>query len=358
MGAELSGVTDQSVDEILFAREGAAGVVTLNRPKALNAVTHRMVGALAAQLAAWRDDPAVACVVLRASGEKAFSAGGDIRALYDLGKAGHYDAALSFWRDEYLLNAAIRDYPKPYISLIDGIVMGGGVGISVNGAYRVAGDKFQFAMPEVSIGFFPDVGATFILPRLPGMLGTWAALTGDRIRAHDAVASGVATHRVASARFDELMALLRAGVPAVAALARCATPPASLSLPVGLIDRCFSGDRVEDILAALDAVAVTSDVEGDVARATAATIRTKSPTSLRLALAQMRRGREWTFVEAMRMEFRIVSRVVHDHDFYEGVRALIVDKDNTPRWRPATLPEVRDAEIERHFAPLPQELPL
>ena len=345
-------------DEILFAREGAAGVVTLNRPKALNAVTHRMVGALQAQLDRWRDDPAVACVVLRANGEKAFSAGGDIRALYDLGKAGQYDTALSFWHDEYLLNAAIRDYPKPYISLIDGIVMGGGVGISVNGRYRVAGDRFQFAMPEVSIGFFPDVGATYILPRLPGMLGTWAALTGDRIRANDAVASGVATHRVASARFDELLAALCDGVPADAALARFAEPPASLSLPVGLIDRCFAADRIEDILAALDTLATISDVEGDFARAAGATIRTKSPTSLRLALAQMRRGGDWTFAQAMRAEFRIVSRVLHDHDFYEGVRALIVDKDNTPRWQPAALVDVTDAEIERHFAPLPRELPL
>ena len=354
----MSGVTGQSVDEILFAREGAAGVVTLNRPKALNAVTHRMVGALQAQLDAWRDDPAVACVVLRASGEKAFSAGGDIRALYEMGRSGQHAAALSFWHDEYLLNAAIRDYPKPYVSLIDGIVMGGGVGISVNGRYRVAGDRFQFAMPEVSIGFFPDVGATYILPRLPGMLGTWAALTGDRIRTNDAVASGVATHRIASARFGELLDMLSAGVPAAAALARCATPPASLSLPAGLIERCFAGDRVENILAALDAGAAASDGEGDFARAAAATIRTKSPTSLRLALAQMRRGRDWTFAQAMRAEFRIVSRVVHDHDFYEGVRALIVDKDNTPRWQPAALAAVTDADIERHFAPLPRELPL
>ena len=179
-GRRLSVGAQLSNDDILFERRGAAGIVTLNRPKALNAVTHAMVLALRAQLTRWADDPAVTRVVITAAGGRAFSAGGDIRALYDLGKAGRHDEALQFWRDEYPLNAAIKNYRKPYIALIDGIAMGGGVGVSVHGSHRVAGDRFSFAMPEVGIGFFPDVGATWFLPRMPGELGTYCALTGER----------------------------------------------------------------------------------------------------------------------------------------------------------------------------------
>jgi len=178
-----------STPEILFERRGAAGIVRLNRAKALNAVTHEMVRALARQLEAWASDPAVTRVVITAAGERAFSSGGDIRALYELGRAGRQAEMLTFWRDEYPLNATIKRYPKPYVALIDGIVMGGGVGVSIHGSHRVAGDRFSFAMPEVGIGFFPDIGATWFLPRMPGELGTWCALTGDRLKTADAVAA-------------------------------------------------------------------------------------------------------------------------------------------------------------------------
>src|SRR3954467_3819451 len=187
--------------DIVFERRGAAGIVTLNRPKALNAVTHEMVRALARQLRAWESDVAVTRVIIRAAGTRAFSAGGDIRALYELGRAGRQAEALTFWRDEYPLNALIKRYPKPYIALIDGIVMGGGVGVSVHGSHRVAGDRFLFAMPEVGIGFFPDVGGTWFLPRMPGELGTYCALTGERLKNADAVPFGIATHYVRSSRF-------------------------------------------------------------------------------------------------------------------------------------------------------------
>src|SRR4051794_6539904 len=187
---------DSPSSEILFDRRGAAGVITLNRPKALNAVTHEMVRALARQLEVWATDNAVTRVVITAAGERAFSAGGDIRALYELGRAGGQTEMLTFWRDEYPLNAMIKRYPKPYVALIDGIVMGGGVGVSIHGSHRVAGDRFAFAMPEVGIGFFPDVGATWFLPRLPGRLGTYCALTGARLDGADAVVAGIATHRV------------------------------------------------------------------------------------------------------------------------------------------------------------------
>jgi enoyl-CoA hydratase/carnithine racemase len=341
-------------DDILFERRGAAGLVTLNRPQALNAVTHAMVLALRAQLDAWADDPAITRVVIAAAGERAFSAGGDIRHLYDLGQTGRHGEALQFWRDEYPLNAAIKNFRKPYVALIDGIVMGGGVGVSVHGSHRVAGDRFQFAMPEVGIGFFPDVGATWFLPRMPGQLGTYCGLTGERFNGADARAAGLATHRIPSARFGALLDGLTGTVSVDALLAAFAEPAGEGPILArrSAIDRLFAGNQVDDILAALDREAARGGADAEWAAKTAATMRTKSPLSLKLALAQMRRGKDWDFATCMRAEFRIVSRVIHGFDFYEGVRAVIVDKDNKPRWRPATLADVSEAEIERHFAPL------
>ena len=337
--------------EIICEVRGAAGVVILNRPKALNALSLTMVRELARALDAWEHDPQVVRVVVTSASEKAFSAGGDIRHLHDLGREGRHDEMLTFWREEYILNARIKSYPKPYVALIDGIVMGGGVGLSVHGSHRVAGDRFQFAMPEVSIGFFPDVGATWFLPRLPGELGSYCALTGERLGAADAVAATVATHRVSSARFPDLADALCGAGSVDATLAAFAEPAgdAKLASHRDAIDRLFKGNRVEDILAALDA----AEADAAFAKAAAATIRLRSPTSLKLALAQMRAGAKLSFHACMQTEFRIVSRVIHGHDFYEGVRAVIVDKDNAPQWRPAALAEISEAEIERHFAPLP-----
>jgi enoyl-CoA hydratase len=338
-------------DDILFERRGAAGLITLNRPQALNAVTHAMVLSLRAQLDAWASDDAVTRVIIAAAGERAFSAGGDIRALYDLGQAGHHDEALQFWRDEYPLNAAIKNFRKPYVALIDGIVMGGGVGVSVHGSHRVAGDRFQFAMPEVGIGFFPDVGATWFLSRMPGALGTFCALTGERFSIADACGAGIATHRIPSARFGALLDGLSGSVSVDAVLAAFSEPAGEGPIMArrGAIDRLFAGDQVEGILAALDHEAAAGGADAEWAGKTAATMRTKSPLSLKIALAQVRRGKAWDFETCMRAEFRIVSRVIHGHDFYEGVRAVIVDKDNKPRWQPATLADVSAAEVERHF---------
>jgi enoyl-CoA hydratase len=341
-------------DDILFSRRGAAGLVTLNRPQALNAVTHGMVLALRRRLDRWAHDGSIDRVIVTGAGGRAFSAGGDIRHLYDLGRAGRQEEALQFWRDEYPLNVAIKTYPKPYIALIDGIVMGGGVGVSVHGSHRVAGDHFSFAMPEVGIGFFPDVGATWFLPRMPGELGTYCGLTGERFNAADGVAAGVATHRIASARFPDLIEALTGTVPVDAVLAAFAERPGEGRVMAHRadIDRLFAHDRVEDILAALDAERT------EWARKTAAIIRTKSPLSLRIALEQVRRGATLDFADCMRLEFRIVSGIVAGHDFYEGVRAVIVDKDNAPRWRPASLAGVNAAEVARHFAPVARELDL
>jgi len=345
----------QTDSEILFERRGAAGLVTLNRPQALNAVTLGMVRAFARQLQEWRDDPSVTRVVLTAAGGRAFSAGGDIRALYDAGTAGRHDEMLAFYREEYVLNTMIKSYPKPYVALIDGIVMGGGVGLSVHGSHRVAGDRYSFAMPEVSIGFFPDVGATWFLPRLPGELGAYCALTGERLNAADGVAATIASLHVPSSRFADLTDALSGAVPVEATLAAFAAPAGERKVAAlrPAIDRLFRGETVGRILAALDAETSGGGTDAEFAKVTAASIRAKSPTSLKLALAQMRAGAKLSFEACMAAEFRIVSRVIHGHDFYEGVRAVIVDKDNAPRWRPPALSEVPDAEIARHFAPLP-----
>jgi enoyl-CoA hydratase/carnithine racemase len=339
--------------DIIFERRGAAGLVTLNRPQALNAVTHAMVRALRAQLDAWANDPAVTRVVIQAAGERAFSAGGDIRHLYDLGRAGQHNEMLQFWRDEYPLNMAIKNFRKPYVALIDFIVMGGGVGVSVHGSHRVAGDRFQFAMPEVGIGFFPDVGATWFLPRMPGEFGAYCGLTGERFNAADGCGAGLATHRIPSARFPALLEGLAGTVSVDAVLAAFAEPAGEG--PVlkhrTVIDRLFASSSVEDILAALEREAMSGGADAEWSAKTAATMRAKSPLSLKIALAQVRRGKDWDFETCMRAEFRIVSRVIEGHDFYEGVRAVIVDKDNKPRWRPARLAEVSAAQVERYFAP-------
>src|SRR6266851_7545256 len=318
--------------EILLDRRGTAGIVTLNRPAALNAVTRAMVRTLREALEGWRHDGAVSRVILTAADGRAFSAGGDLRHIYEAGRAGRQEESIDFWREEYALNAAIKHYPKPYVALIDGIVMGGGVGISIHGSHRVAGDRFLFAMPEVGIGFFPDVGATWFLPRLPGEVGTFCALTAERFRPADAVTAGVATHRVPSRRFAELLEGLYGTVPVDALVAAFAEPAGEgpVAARRAAIDRHFAGEAVEDILASLEA---GGGEEAEWSRALAATMRAKSPLSLKIALAQVRRGREWPFEDCMRAEFRIVSRIIRGADFYEGVRAVIVDKDNSPRWR-------------------------
>ena len=346
--------------EILFERRGAAGIVTLNRPQALNALSLAMVLALREQLKQWAADAAVARVVIQAAGGRAFCAGGDIRALYDLHQAGRTEEAVDFWRKEYPLNSAIKHYPKPYIALVDGLVMGGGVGVSMHGSIRVAGDRFSFAMPEVGIGFFPDVGATFLMPRLPGKSGTYLALTGNRIGPADAVALGIATHRVASARFPELLDALCKDDDVAKTLGAFAADPGSAALAPrrALIDRAFLGTNVEAILAALDREGAGTSEDAVFAREQAALIRTKCSLSLKIALEQMRRGPSLDFKEAMRTEFRIVSRVAHGTNFYEGIRAAVLDKDNAPRWNPPSLAEVSEAAVAAHFAPLAEELPL
>jgi enoyl-CoA hydratase len=338
-------------DEIDTAGGKRFGIATLNAPASLNALSVAMVRLLTPKLREWAEHPSVAGVLLQAAGEKAFCAGGDIRQLTDDLRAGKRDEALAFWREEYQLNIRIKRYPKPYVSLIDGICMGGGVGVSLHGSYRVAGDRYLFAMPEVGIGFFPDVGATYALPRLPGQTGMYLALTGERVRRADAVMLGLATHAVPSGNIEGFRQALIAGDPVEVALSRVATDPdqAPLEAERDLIDSCFSADSVIDILARLDRAA---EKGSDFAARTVAGMRAKSPTSMNLAFEQVRRGASMDFEDAMKTEFRIVSRIGDGHDFYEGVRAVLIDKDNQPRWQPASLEAVDRAVIEHHFASL------
>jgi len=339
--------------DVLFEKRGAMGLITLNRPKALNALTHGMCVDMKAQLDAWANDDAIKHVVIRGAGERAFCAGGDIRALYESGKA-KTPYALDFYRDEYRLDAAVKHFPKPYIALLHGIVMGGGVGVSVNGAQRVADESVVFAMPETGIGLFPDVGGSYFLPRCPGETGMYLALTGARLNTMDALYAGIVTHFVPAARKEELLNKLADGVPfgwAVGQLVENATI-APLAAHRAIIDKCFSGTSVEEILARLDAEA------SEWSNETAKTIRTKSPTSLKIAYRQVREGKKLSFDDCMKMEFRMVNRIIAGHDFYEGVRAAIIDKDGAPKWQPAELAGVTDKDVDAYFAPLKDELDL
>jgi enoyl-CoA hydratase len=337
--------------EIICERRGACGFALFNRPAALNALTPGMIRALRQALEAWARDPSILRVVARGAGDRAFCAGGDIRLIYEQGLAGQHEAQLAFWRDEYRLNQFIARYPKPYVALMDGFVMGGGVGVAIHGSHRIAGDRLAFAMPEVAIGFFPDVGATFFLPRLPGGMGAYIGLTGARVGAGDALAAGLANAFVPSARFDALAEALGGTGDTDAIVARfAADPPApALARHRALIDDCFGAPDVAAVLARLDAASASGDA---FAQATAATLRKHSPTSLAIAFRQTRPEAGRSVEEALRLEYRVVSRVLRAPDFYEGVRAAIIERGAAPRWRPARLEDVDPAVIDACFAPL------
>ena len=332
--------------EILFEQLGQAGIVTLNRPSSLNAVNHGMVNALAQALTAWEQDDAVQRIVIRGQG-RAFSAGGDILDVYKAGLKGK--AKPDFFADEYRLNAAIARFSKPYIALIDGIVMGGGVGVSFHGSHRVMTENAVFAMPEVGIGFFPDVGGSCLLSQLPGDFGMYLALTGNRIRRGDACAVGLATHSVDAQHLTELTEALCETDDVNATLATFSGEP-ERQMDEGTLHavaRHFSFGTLAEVLQSL------SEDQDEWARATHATIDKRSPTSLHVAFRQVRAGAMLTMDECMKMEFRILNRMLTGHDFYEGIRAVLVEKGSTPRWEPRTLQNVREEDIDAYFAPLP-----
>lgn len=346
------------ISDIIFEAMSEWGVITLNRPEQLNALTFGMVKAMRAKLIEWERSPAIKAVLIKGAGEKAFCAGGDIRWLYDNAKK-DVDHACEFFREEYRLNALVHHFVKPYVALIDGIVMGGGVGVSVHGDFRVAGDRTLFAMPETGIGMFPDVGGGHFLPRLHDGLGLYYALTGARAKAADAMAAGVATHYVATeqtpALEKALMALSFGNNPHAAIEALLDSwsgdpGEAHVNEIRPALTRLFTGHATfDDFHAALKADG--HDVAGDMLRV----LGRMSPTSLKLTFEQMRRGFSLDFDDNMKMEFRIVRRVMEGHDFFEGVRALIVDKDKNPRWSPVTIEGVSDAAIAKYFEPLGAE---
>lgn len=333
--------------DIGFDRIGRAGVVTLNRPKALNALTHGMVRALSRALDAWADDDAVAAVVVRAEG-RAFCAGGDVTDVYE-----RRDAALGFFADEYRLNRQIARFEKPYVALIDGIVMGGGVGISFHGSHRAMSERAQFAMPEVGLGFFPDVGGSFLLPRLPGSYGLFLGLTGKRIGQADALRAGLATHAVASADLDAVLQAICAGGDPDRALRRFAIRPAEAEEDEAdrhMIAKLFSRADLSDVMLALN----RASAQGHAVAAEALdAIAKASPTSVAVAFRQLTTGGMLELEDCMRMEYRITSRMLAGREFYEGIRAIVVDKDRRPQWSPARLEDVSEAAVAAYFAPLP-----
>ncbi|SCD81480.1 enoyl-CoA hydratase/isomerase family protein [Streptomyces sp. DvalAA-19] len=333
-------------EHVVVRTEGRTGVVTLNRPKALNALTHDMVGTVAAALDRWEHDPEVAAVVITGAGERGLCAGGDIRSIYEDARAGG-KASAAFWRDEYRLNARIARYPKPYVAVMDGIVMGGGVGVSAHGSVRIVTERSKVAMPETGIGFVPDVGGTYLLALAPGELGTHLALTGAVVGARDALLCGLADHFVPADELPAFLAALRTEeVPEVLGRHVREAPPGTLEADRAWIDHCYATDTVEEIVERL----LASDVPA--AGEAAKTILGRSPVALKVTLAALRRARELGPLErVLEQEYRVSYAALSSADLVEGIRAQVIDKDRTPRWTPGTLVEVTEADVARYFAP-------
>lgn len=336
--------------DVLVRQEGVCGRITLNRPQAINALTLEMVAEMYRTLKAWAGDPEIEFLLVDGAGDRGLCAGGDIRALYDYAVSGDFASAAAFFQEEYRLNFFISRYPKPYIVLMDGIVMGGGVGISAHGSRRIVTERSMLAMPETSIGFIPDVGGTFLLGRAPSEFGTHLALTGGRIGAADAIACGLADMYLASDRAPALVDALIA-CDSQATMRAClqtfaAAPPAGVyESQRRWIEECFAGGSVEEILAALH------DRPEREATAAAQAIAKNSPTSLKVTLRALRRGREYADLgRCLQQEFSIAMMCVREGDFVEGVRAAVVDKDRRPRWRPDRLEDVTEGQVDSFFA--------
>lgn len=337
--------------DILARVADGVGLLTLNRPKAINSLNLPMVTAMTTALTTWADDPAVTAVVLAGAGERGLCAGGDVVAIYHSAKADGADAR-RFWYDEYLLNAQIGRFPKPYVSLMDGIVMGGGVGVGAHANTRVVTDTTKMAMPEVGIGFIPDVGGTYLLSRAPGSLGLHAALTGAPFSGPDAIALGFADHYVPHSELDAFTATITAdGVDSALAAHAVEPPPSPLAAHRDWINECYAHDTVAEIMAAL------AGHSNPDANAAAELIGTRSPIALSVTLAAVRRAGELaTLEDVLVQEYRVSCASLRSHDLVEGIRAQLVDKDRNPQWSPATLAEVTTADIEAYFVPAEPDL--
>lgn len=333
-------------DDVLFRREGAIARITLNRPGALNTLTLAMVAAMLERLREWAADSAICAIIIDAVPGRAFCAGGDIRAIVDSAKAKDGLAA-KFFTTEYRLNTAIKRCPKPYVALIDGYAFGGGLGVTVHGSHRVVAENAVLAMPETAIGFFPDVGASHFLPRLPGRIGLYLALTGVRLNAADSLYAGLATHFVPGARFKELSERLARGEAPDSILTNLTADPGPppLSSHREAIDRAFAGDSFADILKRLMG-------EGEWGRKTAELLESRAPESLAVTFELMRRSAGLDLESCLRLEYRLALRLGEGHNFNTGVRAALIDRTAKPQWRPETLAGVKDEEIRAYFAPL------
>lgn len=330
---------------ILFEKRGALGLITLNRPKALNALTHGMCLGLQKMLTEWAHDATVKTVAIRGTGERAFCAGGDIRAMYESNIA-KTQAAAKFLADEYRVNALIGAYPKPFVALTHGIVMGGGAGVSLHGSQVLAGESLIFAMPESGIGFVTDIGATHFLSRCGDEVGLYLGLTGARIGLAQAIALGLFTHAVKAEDHEKLIGRLAEGEKPDAAIAAFAFKAGPPKLAAARIATLFAGNSVEAILERLDRDG------GDFAVETAKLMRSRSPTSLKLIFRAVREAKGKNLRDCLKMEYRIAARAVMAHDFREGVRATLIDKGATPAWQPAQLAGVSDEAVAGYFADL------
>ena len=343
-------MTDGS-DEVLTEVDGSVGLITLNRPKAINSLNQRMVDDLAAILTGWASDDAVRAVVLSGAGERGLCAGGDVVSIYHSARKDGAEAR-RFWRDEYLLNAQIADFAKPYVAVMDGIVMGGGVGVSAHANTRVVTDTSKIAMPEVGIGFIPDVGGVYLLSRAPGGLGLHAALTGAPFSGADAIAMGFADHYVPHADIEAFRrAIVGDGVENALAKYAVEPPPSELAAQRDWIDDCFARDTVEDIVAAL------AGHGAGPANDAANLIATRSPIALSVTLEAVRRAAELeTLKDVLVQDYRVSSASLRSHDLVEGIRAQLIDKDRNPKWSPAQLAAVTAADVEAYFTPVDDDL--
>jgi enoyl-CoA hydratase len=349
----LAAVAVENTGDLIVRREGTAGVIRLNRPRALNALTLEMTRGIVAALDGFEADPSVSLIVLEGAGERGLCAGGDIRGLYESARAGG-DLGRVFWREEYILNARIAAFPKPYVAFMEGIVMGGGIGLSAHGSHRIVTDTSKVGMPEVGVGFFPDVGGTWLLSRAPGELGTYFGLTGTAMTGADAVYAGLADVVVASNQLPALRAALtqapkRATGEAVRAIiGEYAMPPAAAPVAAQrpLVDALFGHDSIEEIVTAL------AHHGSEFAQATLQTILGNSPTGLKLTLKLLRLARSSTSLEqCLVCEYRAALEIFVSHDFPEGIRAAVIDKDRNPHWSPARIEEVTPQIIARYFVP-------
>jgi enoyl-CoA hydratase len=341
-----------SEGDLIVRREGSAGIIRLNRPKALNAVTLEMSLGIDAALDRFESDPAIAVVLLEGAGERGLCAGGDVRGLYESSRAGG-DLGKIFWRQEYIMNARIAKFPKPYVALMDGLVMGGGVGLSAHARHRVVTEKTKLAMPEVGLGFFPDVGGTWLLSRSPGEIGTYFGLTGQTMNGPDAIYARFADAVVPSSKLSALREVLTKIRPGTAsgevqtlidgfATGEAAGPVAAMQAK---IDGWFGHDRMEDIFAALQRDG------SELAQSTIKTLNEKSPRGMVVSLKLLRLGRRSSSLEACLVrEYRAALEVFRSDDFREGVRAAVIDKDRNPRWSPPRVEDVTPAMLAPYFA--------